>query len=178
MANKTDRALGLIGNGRLILIGSNLFLYMLNHEGHFDQLKRELFPIPDNSAGFGRSDGTMYRVSNYGPLVHQLRANPQFNLEYIGLLLQTVFVNLGDELARNQYFDKSPELEFFRHVRNALGHGNRFNFVGKEPSRPATFNGRTLSNALDGQTLFFDYMGPGDALDLLDQIEAHLRSIT
>jgi hypothetical protein len=26
--------------------------------------------------------------------------------------------------------DRSPEFEFFRHIRNASAHGNRFNFRG------------------------------------------------
>jgi hypothetical protein len=160
-----------------MLVGSNLFLYMLNHDGHYQQLRSDLFPIVDNSVGFGRTDGSVYRINNCEPLVQQLRANAQFNIEYIGLLFQTVFVNVGDELARNGYFDRTPELEFFRHIRNALGHGNAFNFLRNEPARLAEFNQRVLSRALNGQKVFFDYMGPGDALDLLDHLEAHLRKL-
>ena len=150
---------------------------MLNHDGHYERLRNELFPVSDNSVRFGRHDGTMYEIKNYGPLVNQLRSNPQFNLEYMGLMVQTIFINAGDELSRNGYFDRTPELEYFRHIRNALGHGNAFHFVGKEPIRPASFKGRTLSQTLNGQTVFFDFMGPGDALDLLEHVELHLRNL-
>ena len=177
MSNSVDRAIALIGNGRLILVGSSLFLYMLNHDGHYQALKGELFPIEDHSVNFARYDETMYAIRNYEPLVQQLRSNPQFNLEYMGLLIQTVFINVGDELSRNGYFDHSPELEFFRHVRNALGHGNSFHFLGSEPVRSAILNGRALTASLHGQWVFFNYMGPGDALDLLDQVETHLGSL-
>jgi hypothetical protein len=172
-----ERAISLIGNGRLIFIGSNLFLYMLNHDGHYAELRQNLFPISDNSVGFARQDGTMHQVKNYGPLVDQLRSNSSFNIEYMGLLVQTVFLNVGDELARHSYFDRTPELEYFRHIRNALGHGNKFHFTGKEPVRPASFRGRMLSSALNGQSVVFEYMGPGDAMDLLDHIERHLRQL-
>ena len=101
MSQATERAVGLIGNGRLIIVGSNLFLYMLNHDGHYERLRNELFPVSDNSVRFGRHDGTMYEIKNYGPLVNQLRSNPQFNLEYMGLMVQTIFINAGDELSRN-----------------------------------------------------------------------------
>jgi hypothetical protein len=110
-------------------------------------------------------------------MVDQLRANNQFNIEYMGLLLQTAFLNIGDELARNSYFDKTPELEFFRHVRNAVGHGNKFSFSRSEPIRPAAFRGRSISRTLHGQPVFFEFLGPGDALDLLDHIETHLRTV-
>ena len=168
------RALGLIRNARMILIGSDLLLYFLNHDGHFSNLQRELFPIDDHSLELGRHDGTMYSIKTYGPLVKQLRANPTFNLEYLGIVLQSLLMNIGDELARNRYFAKSPELEFFRHIRNALGHGNRFHFKGKEPVLPATLRGRNLSRDLHGQQVFFQYMNIGDVFDLLDDLESQL----
>lgn len=120
----------------------------------------------------------MYEIKDYGQSVDQIRSNNQFNIEYMGLLLQTAFMNIGDELSRHSYFDKTPELEFFRHIRNALGHGNKFNCLGNEPVRPAAFRGRSLSRALNGKPVFFDFIGSGDALDLLDRIQAHLLTIT
>ncbi|MDI1253846.1 hypothetical protein [Thermomonas sp.] len=177
MKHSVDRSIALIGNGRLILVGASLFLYLLNHEGHYQALKADLFPIEDHSTSFARHDDTMYTIHNYEPLVQQLRANPEFNLEYHGLLIQTIFMNVGDELSRNGYFDHSPQLEFFRHVRNAMGHGNSFHFLGNEPTRPAILNGRELTASLHGQKVLFDYLGPGDVLDLLDQVEHHLISL-
>lgn len=50
---------------------------------------------------------------------------------------------IADRLSRNSYFNKTPELEFLRHVRNAVAHGIRFNLRPDEPRRPARF--RTLN---------------------------------
>ena len=167
-------ALALIRNARMILVGSDLLLYFLNHDGHFSELQRELFPIDDHSLELARHDGTMYSIKTYGPLVRQLRDNPSFNLEYLGIVMQALLMNIGDELAPNQYFTKTPELEFSRHIRNALGHGNRFHFKGNEPFRQATLRGRTLSRDLNGQKVFFQYMMGGDVFDLLDDLESQL----
>lgn len=57
--------------------------------------------------------------------------------------------------------------EFFRHTRNAAFHGNRFYFKGGEPLRPASWRGRELSNALDEQPLFFEFLQFGDAFFML-----------
>lgn len=176
--SETQRAIALLGNARLIYVGATLFLYLINHEDHFQRLRADLFPTPDNSTDLARHDGSMYEIKNYGPLVEQLRSNNKFNLEYQGILIQSTFMNIGNELAKHDYFDKTPELEFFRHIRNALGHGNKFNLRGKEPIRPASFRGRTITRDLNGQPVFFKFMCPGDAFDLIDHLENHLRKMS
>lgn len=95
----------------------------------------------------------------------------------LGMILFLIFSTVGDRLKDEGYFDKSPLLEFFRHVRNAVSHGNAFHFVGKEPMQPAAFRGFILSEADHGTTLFFEYMLTGDAMDLLDDTEKYLRSL-
>lgn len=161
----------------MVLVGSDLLLYFLNHDGHFRELERQLFPIEDHSLELARHDGTMYSVKKYAPLVKQLRGNSSFNLEYLGIVIQALLMNIGDELARNRYFTKSPELEFFRHLRNALGHGNRFHFKADEPVRQACLRGRNLSASMHGERAFFQYMQPGDVFDLLDDIESQLVAL-
>lgn len=178
MNSATERTIGMIGNARLTLVGANLFLYVINHEGHFAEIESNLFPPGiDNSARFYRHDGTVYEFKDYGNLVKELRSNDSFNIEYLGMLVQTAFINIGDELSRNGYFDKAPVLEFIRHIRNALGHGNKFHFLGKEPSRAAELRGRALSKQLNGQQVFFDFMALGDAFDLLEDAEVHLKGL-
>ena len=62
--------------------------------------------------------------------------------------------------------------EFFRHIRNAISHGNRFTFSRNEPSRPAAFKNKTIDHNLNGyENVLFTFIGIGDTLDLLD----HLR---
>jgi hypothetical protein len=38
-------------------------------------------------------------------------------------------VVLGDALSDHAYFDRDPALEFVRHLRNGIGHGNHFNLA-------------------------------------------------
>jgi hypothetical protein len=74
--------------------------------------------------------------------------------------------------------DKSPEFEFFRHLRNGCAHGNKFNFrnhkdkktnkvIYDEPSRPAKWNGLEINQTLHGSKVIFDFIAGGDVLKLL-----------
>jgi hypothetical protein len=89
---------------------------------------------------------------------------------------------VGDSLTRSDLYNKfpSPEMEFLRHVRNALSHGNSFHFIRRstqqEPVRPASFMGFVLTSALDN-TLIWDLLWPADLLELLDSIEIYLRRV-
>lgn len=81
--------------------------------------------------------------------------------------------------------DHSPEFEFFRHLRNASSHGNRFAFFPAEPKRPALWRGigidHTLkgsSNPLDQAVCFGPLFGPADLIDLLTDIEKNLLTNT
>ncbi len=66
---------------------------------------------------------------------------------------------------------QTPELEFLRHLRNALSHGNRFYLRGKEPTSPANFKTFVIDKPLHGKNMvMFDWIGPGDILDLLDHL--------
>jgi len=74
-----------------------------------------------------------------------------------------------------------------RHMRNAVAHGNKFHFKSGQPSRPA-HNGLALLRGwdadsesdfhidaeLEGQPFLFDWMEPGDVLDVLLSISAYL----
>lgn len=77
--------------------------------------------------------------------------------------------------------DKSPEFEFFRHIRNASSHKNAFNFLSHEPSRPAEWRGNVIdhakkgdANPLHGSECFGTYIGMAEIIDLLKDIEAKL----
>lgn len=74
----------------------------------------------------GRKDNTYYEGLDPYSAIEASRGNPGFNLDFLGDLITTMVSWVGDELASNGYFDKTPELEFFRHVRNGLSHGIRF----------------------------------------------------
>jgi hypothetical protein len=96
----------------------------------------------------------------------------------MGGLIATAVLWIEDELKANVYFDKTPELEFFRHTRNGLSHGNRFHFMSGQPSRPATFGQFTLDASLQGHNILFEYLSSGDVFDLFDAVYDHRQALS
>lgn len=98
--------------------------------------------------------------------------------------LVNALVMLGDRLAGESYFDRAPILEMVRHLRNGVGHGNRFEIrkssdLGKYPAhtRDAAHRGEQafeITPDLNGSRVLFDYMGPGDVVDVLISVGTHL----
>lgn len=81
-----------------------------------------------------------------------------------------------------KFFCRCPMLEFFRHIRNACAHNNRFYFYKKEPTLPAKWRELEIDhtkkgkhNPLYGNKCFFDYLGGADPVILLNDIENHFR---
>jgi hypothetical protein len=77
--------------------------------------------------------------------------------------------------------NQSPEFEFFRHVRNAVSHGNTFFFKPHEPARAASWRGvkidhgaRGPANPLHGTDCVGGLFAPADAILLLWDIEQKL----
>jgi hypothetical protein len=94
--------------------------------------------------------------------------------------LCTMLTNAAYESVKAQN-DHSPEFEFFRHLRNASSHGNRFTFLPGEPRRPASWRGigfdhtlKGASNPLHDSPCFGPLYGPADLIDLLFDIEQKL----
>ena len=78
--------------------------------------------------------------------------------------------------------DRSSEFEFFRHLRNAASHGNRFSFANREPVRPASWRGLAIaeshvgsSNPLHGVECIGNFLGGADVILLLWDIEQKLH---
>ncbi len=84
---------------------------------------------------------------------------------------------LGDDLGQAGLDDRGePLLQFARHLRNACAHGNRWHFRPGEPKHPAALRGRQLDTSLHGSNALFDWVGPGDYLDFLEDLATFLRS--
>lgn len=124
-----------------------------------------------------RKDDTCYKGIDVWKSVHAVQKNPQFNLDYLRAHLGTMISWIGHNLKENKYFDEHPLLEFFKHIRNGISHGNTFTFLGKEPAKPARFRGFEITKSLNGQCVLFDYIEAGDVMDLLDEVKVHLRTL-
>jgi hypothetical protein len=72
---------------------------------------------------------------------------------------------------------KEPDWEFLRHCRNAAAHNGHFHFGPDEPRLPAVWRGLEIDRLLQGSPLFNSisdpgFLGPGDTLHLLSDLEA------
>ena len=95
-------------------------------------------------------------------------------------------LRLGDVLAQHQYFDRAPELELVRHLRNGIAHGNRFRI--DNPSNLMRFPAHNreawvksdtkavfeITPSLHSQPILFDFIGAGDVLDILMSVSLYL----
>lgn len=104
-----------------------------------------------------------------------------FQLSEVTDSLARMLINAAYEATQDRYDDQRwlqlrsihPELEFFRHLRNASSHGGFFNFKGNEPNpnRKAEWRGRTINVSLAGKPMFDVGVKPGDLFPLLWDVE-------
>lgn len=123
----------------------------------------------------GRRDNTYYEGIDVWESLDAIQNDPDFNLDYLGNVFTVGLMWIGNACKRGKYFDQTPELEFLRHLRNGIAHGNRFDLRSPEPRRPARFKEFEITRALNGQAVLFEFISTGDIFDLLDNLESHLR---
>ena len=102
---------------------------------------------------------------------HTSRANVSHSLTC--MLVNTAYESVKDKN------DRSPEFEFFRHIRNAASHQNHFRFIPSEPARPASWRGKVIdhnikgsANPISGTKCFGQFLTVADAIALLWDMEA------
>jgi hypothetical protein len=104
--------------------------------------------------------------------------------------LAGALIAIGDALSNitPYYLSRAPLLELLFHLRNGVAHGNKFNLTKKGLRRLHEYdahNGEAqiktrmfqIRPTLKGQSMLFDFMGPGDFLDLLQSVEVYLTRI-
>lgn len=72
-----------------------------------------------------RKDGTEHAF-DFKLFLRRAGTDADIIAELERVWLTGCLLTLGDVLARHQYFDRAPELELLRHLRNGIAHGNRF----------------------------------------------------
>jgi hypothetical protein len=113
------------------------------------------------------------------------------DVEYSRVWLCGALLTLGDELAAYDYFDRAPELEMVRHLRNAAAHGNRFDI--RNPEGLARFPAHTrhtipkltradgacfeITPDLHAQAFLFEYMDAPDVLTLFQAVGRYLLRV-
>jgi hypothetical protein len=94
------------------------------------------------------------------------------------MLVNTAFEAVKEFRKASNELKEHPEFEVFRHVRNACSHLNHFNFVDREPARPASWRSLTLdhtlkgaNNPMYGKGCFGNVLGTADVFLLLSDME-------
>jgi len=132
-----------------------------------------------------RKDGTEHAY-HFNHFLVQARNDPTIRFDIERIWLSGAVLAVGDALSAHHYFDRAPELELLRHVRNGIAHGNRFricneNSLLKHPAHNRRAWVRSdlktefeIKSALTGTPVLFNYMGPADVLDLLYSVGLYL----
>jgi hypothetical protein len=134
-----------------------------------------------------RKDGT-WHVFDARHYLDEARTHPKLLSELPRTWLVGSLLTVGDALAERDYFDHAPILELLYHLRNGVAHGNNFHFSGSGLKRlnkcPAHNRAAVvrsdkktefeISASLDKMPVLFDFMGPGDVLDVLLSVALHL----
>lgn len=98
-------------------------------------------------------------------------AGAGFGTDLFAFSMMYIMTRIGDDMDRLGLRDRQqPLLEYVRHLRNAAAHGNRWNFNKGEPRNAARHREHLLSKSMHGQTALFGTVGPGEFLDLLDDL--------
>ncbi len=94
-------------------------------------------------------------------------------------------LSLGDLLSQNRYFNRAPELELIRHLRNGIAHGNKFRIDKPESLKKYPAHNKDawvkhhamtfeINEKLNDQKVLFDFMYPGDLVDLFRAVGIYL----
>lgn len=139
-----------------------------------------------DTGGVTRKDGTkhvydMHHYLDYG------RTAIVDDLERIWL--SGALIAVGDKLdaSKPRYLSRAPLLELIYHLRNAAAHGNKFHLLKNGIDclkRYEAHNKEALVKTSEFEIkpdtkgpLFFDFMGPGDVLDILQSVEVYFTRI-
>jgi hypothetical protein len=132
-----------------------------------------------------RKDGTRH-VFNFTHYLGHAGRDPAMVDDLRRLWLVGALLAIGDALERHDYFDHAPELELLRHLRNGVAHGNTFRINLKRLTKFPAHNllawvrgdNKTefqITPNLQNQPVLFDFVGPGDILDLLMSVSHYLE---
>lgn len=133
-----------------------------------------------------RKDGSAYQGLDAPRSRDFIKRDPEFAKEAAATTLMPLVSWVGDMVKAckdgasqpDKALYQTPELEFLRHLRNAMSHGNRFEIRGSEPVLPAQFKTFSINSALHGTTMvMFDWIGAGDIFDLFDHLASYLHTL-
>lgn len=170
------------------------------HGSHARALASET-PLGQISSHVIRKDGTQHTF-DLPHYLGQAHTNPEIVDELSRVWLVGSLLTVGDAVSnltpqKRQTLKNVPIFELLYHLRNGVAHGNVFNFtkdgvnrLNTNPAHNKTAGVKSQTGAefeivagshgkpaLHAKPVLFDFMGPGDVLDLLHSVEIYLTRI-
>lgn len=78
----------------------------------------------------------------------------------------------------NKKLNREAIYVFAKHIRNGAAHNNKFNFQGKNLSKPAYWKDKDINISLKGKTVIPDFINPFELLYLMEDISILIDSIS
>jgi len=139
-----------------------------------------------DTGGVPRKDGTkhVYDMRHY---LEYGRTAIVDDLERIWL--SGALIAVGDQLdaSKPRYLSRAPLLELVYHLRNAAAHGNKFHLLEAGVKRLKRYEAHNKEAQVKNSNfeikpdtkgpLLFEFMKPGDVLDILQSVEVYLTRI-
>jgi len=187
VANQAALEVGLLAHRLGLGAYAQAAILLAASRADVDSLMRQLQSsnVVDNRVD--RLDGT-HHVFDLKHFLEFANSDADTRQELQFVWLRGAYLTLADALqTRGQYFDHAPELELVYHLRNGLGHGNRFLFDNRARRRLSKYpahnrfcrvRGTTdlvITPALHGQTVVSPFAKPADLLDVLFSVEIYLK---
>lgn len=125
-------------------------------------------------------------------VMNHFEINKKDNITFVTSVVNSSIIFISDMLdSHNLYGYKSkgeiirdsvsPEIEFLKHIRNGIAHGNKFTIAKGHPKFLAHFNKLNISQDLNGKKVLGSFTGGvldfGDIIELFDKICDQLKSL-
>lgn len=106
-----------------------------------------------------------------------LDQNNAARYEFLTTIGGGMILSIGDRFAKYDYFTKTPELLFLRHLRNGIAHGNKFDIRTSSGKfwKEAKFRNLEIKSSLNGHKVLGEFIQMGDVMMLFDYLENELR---
>lgn len=155
-----------------------------------DKLIPEVLPNQIVSVGTVKSkEDSFAHTFDFKFYLEHVRENKFVINQIERVYLSGALLTIGDALKEHKYFNDfhSPIFQLIRHLRNGIAHGNKFDirFPKELIEHPAHNNIPQNNNPtkfhitldLNGTNVLFDFMEPGDVLNLLHQVGFYLMDL-
>jgi hypothetical protein len=149
-----------------------------------DILIPEILPNQIVPVGFVKSKGNaVEHTFDFQFYLNQARENEFVIHRLERNYLSGALLSIGDALKDNKYFENFwlPIFQLIRHLRNGIAHGNKFE-IEKIPeliAHPAHDAEKKfeVTPELNGTNILFDFLEPGDVLNILNQLGSDLMDL-